>query len=195
MSWNDLAARGLTVRPFASPLPPAGNEYSRFSASFGDTLELLSREMAQLQAAHIVIELDVEERDIRLDGYPRANARIGNPAVAVSFDSRFGPLRYATCEFTAWQDNLRAIALSMQALRAVDRYGVSKRGEQYQGWKAIPMSTDPADAIQTREQAEDYLGERWSGDIRRALFETHPDRGGDTDEFRKVQRARELIGA
>lgn len=193
MSWNDLAARGLTVRPFASVVPIAGNEYSRFRAPLRDTLELLSREMGQLQAAHIVIELDIEDRDIRLDGYPRANARIGNPAVAVSFESRYGPLRYATCEFTEWRDNLRAIALSMQALRSVDRYGVSRRGEQYQGWKALPVSTDPADAIQTRAQAEDYLDERWDGDVRRALFETHPDRGGDTDEFRKVQRARELI--
>lgn len=83
----------------------------------------------------------------------------------------------------------------MQALRAVDRYGVSKRGEQYTGWKAIPMSTDPADSIQTKAQAVEYLDERYGGDLKRALFETHPDHGGDADEFRKVIRAKELIGA
>lgn len=195
MNWTDLAARGLTVKPFASVQPEPGGQWSRFRSPLRDTLELLSREMGQLQAANIVIELDVEERDIRLDGYPRANARIGNPAVAVSFDSRHGPLRYATCEFTDWQDNLRAIALSMQALRAVDRYGVSKRGEQYRGWKQLMPSSDPADAIQTEQAARRYLDDRWGGDVRRALFETHPDRGGDPDEFRKVQRSRELLGA
>jgi hypothetical protein len=193
VSWNDLAYMGLTVKPFGGTKPPPGHRFSQFSAGLTATLGLLSREMSSLSAARIVVELDVQDSDIRLDGYPRANARIGNPAVAVSFESRYGPLRYATCEFTDWRDNLRAIALSMEALRKVDRYGVSKRGEQYQGWKAIPMSTDPADAIQTEAQARAYLDEKWGGDVRQALFETHPDRGGDEDEFRKVIRAKELI--
>ncbi len=47
----------------------------------------------------------------------------------------------------------------------------------------------------TPAQARAYLADRFDGDVRRALFETHPDRGGDPDEFRKVQRARELIGS
>jgi transcriptional regulator with XRE-family HTH domain len=32
------------------------------------------------------------------------------------------------------------------------------------------------------------------GDFTRALMDTHPDRGGDPNEVRKVLRARELIG-
>ena len=32
--------------------------------------------------------------------------------------------------------NLRSIALGLKALRAVDRYGVSRRGEQYAGFRA-----------------------------------------------------------
>jgi hypothetical protein len=54
-----------------------------------------------------------------------------------------------------WQANVRAIALALEALRAVDRYGVTKRGEQYQGWTALPAAraqssrwfTDEADAL------------------------------------------------
>lgn len=194
MSWNALAARGLIVKPFASPKPPDGGRYSPFRATLGKTLTRLSLEMEALHATMIVIELDVDDRDIRLDGYPRANALVHSAAVAVSFESRFGPLRYATNEFQRWEDNLRAVALAMQALRAVDRYGVSKRGEQYQGWKALPMSTDPADAIQTEAQARALLVDNYGGSIRRALIETHPDRGGDADEFRKVIRAKEILG-
>jgi hypothetical protein len=70
----------------------------------------------------------------------------------------------------------------------------SKRGEQYRGWKALPASTDPADSLTTKEQAEEYL-KRWDGDLRRALKETHPDAGGDEAEFRTVVRARDLINA
>ncbi len=45
-------------------------------------------------------------------------------------------LVYATdaCEF--WQHNVRSIALGLEALRAVDRYGISRRGEQYAGFRA-----------------------------------------------------------
>lgn len=193
MSWSDLSRMGLTVRPFAGSKPPAGNRYSQFSASFAKTMKLLTRELEMLDASNIIVELDVEERHIRMDGYPRADARIGHPAVAVTFESVHGPLRYATCEFTSWTDNLRAIALSMEALRGVDRYGVSKRGEQYQGYKAIPVSTDPADAIQTKEQAAEFLSQ-WGGDVRAAVRATHPDHGGNETEFRKVIRSRDILG-
>lgn len=192
MSWEDLSRRGLTVRPWDGPLPKPGNRYSPFRASFSKTVTLLARELEHLNAKQIVVMLDVQERDLRLDGAPRANARPGHPAAAVSFESKHGPLRYATCEFTAWQDNLRAIALGLHALRAVDRYGVSSSGEQYRGWRAIPMSTDPAESVQTREQAREVL-DGYGGDTRRALFETHPDQGGNVDEFRKVIKARELL--
>lgn len=36
-----------------------------------------------------------------------------------------------------WQINLRAIALGLEALRKLDRYGITSRGEQYTGWRAI----------------------------------------------------------
>jgi hypothetical protein len=196
VSWSDLSWLGLQVRPLTDLRPECSWERSRFQAPLSKTVRQLATELRALNAKHIVLELDLRERDIRLDGFPRADAHTGSPAVVLSFESKYGPLRYATGEYDDWRDNLRAITLSMEALRAVDRYGVSKRGEQYRGWKALPpAATDPADAIQSVTQARAYLDERWGGDVRRALMETHPDRGGDGDEFRKVQRARELIGA
>lgn len=189
--WSELAALGVTVRPIIIQ-PGRGYVRSQFSAPFRTTIQQLARELRQLDATNIVLELDITERNIRADGLPRADARLGNPSVVLAFDSRHGPLRYATGEYDDWQDNLRAIALSMEALRAVDRYGVSKRGEQYAGWKALPASTDRADSIHTREQAERFL-EQWGGDWKRAVRETHPDVGGDPAQFRQVMRAKELV--
>src|SRR5947208_1880483 len=79
----------------------------------------------------------VTESDIRLDGRPRARAVASHPGVVLAFDSRHGPLKYAVDTFDRWQDNLRAIALGLEHLRAVDRYGVTRRGEQYTGWRQI----------------------------------------------------------
>jgi hypothetical protein len=197
--WSEIAALGATVRPLSLPKPPEEDRRPAFSASFTSTVELLWTELRALDARNVVVELDVRERDIRLDGLPRADARPAHDGVALSFESKFGPLRYATAEYGSnyqmpgWQANLRAIALSMQALRAVDRHGVSRRGEQYTGWRQLPKSTDAADLILTRAQAQEYLASEYGGDLRRALFETHPDQGGDPDEFRKVIRCKELL--
>jgi hypothetical protein len=200
VSWEDLVYHGLIVRPWDGSKPRCSYRRSQFSASLSKTLRLLSRELGNLNATKLVVLLDVSERDIRLDGAPRANARIGEPCVAVSFESKHGPVRMVTGEYSTWQDNLRAVALSLEALRSVDRYGVSKSGEQYRGWRAIPASTDGADLIATEELALEYISQ-WmvpfeddlDSALRKALFDTHPHHGGDPEEFRKVVRARDLL--
>lgn len=201
--YTDLLDLGVRFVPPDSPLPPPVGRSPQFSAPWGATVELLARELRELDAKGISVELDMEARMFRQDGLPRSNARSLSDGVRLSFTSRFGPLRYETNEFgqgaywrsslDGWQHNVRAIALSLEALRKVDRYGVSKRGEQYRGWKALPTGTDPADAIATPEQARAFLAQ-WDGDWKAAVKATHPDAGGDPTEFRKVTRARELLG-
>ncbi len=170
--------------PWTGPAtPPAARKDSVFRATYPATLELLWRETEMLGAQDLVLQVDIAERDIRTDGLPRANARYGtNPGVIISFQSTHGPLRYATDAYTEWQANLRAIALSLEALRAVDRYGVSRRGEQYRGWQQIeaggPSSSRGAVLVE------------WHGDIREALFATHPDHGGTAQDFADVQAFR-----
>lgn len=196
MSYYELSRLGVTFRPIEGwPVDfTRHRRRSSFSASLTRTVELLARELRYLAARQIVLQLAVSEGALRVDGLPRASAQPEHPGVVLAFESKWGPLKYATDEFSTWQDNLRAIALSMEALRKVDRYGVSKRGEQYTGWKALPASTDPAAAIQTKEQAREVLA-RYNGDVRAAIRATHPDTGGDPDEFRRVVKARDLLNA
>lgn len=152
--------------------------YCRFKATYSRTLELLRREVEALQADRwsdpiITLGVGLDPRDIRQDGQPRANARaMSHPGVELSFDSRHGRLTYATDEFDEWQDNLRAIALSLEALRAIDRYGVSKRGQQYTGYALLVAGDDPV--TRGRKLVERY------GSVKEALRHTHPDTG-DTD--------------
>ena len=154
----------------------------QFSAGWLDTLDLLQRELGKLDAANVVIELALDESEIRLDGWPRANARPTHPGVIVSFDSRHGPLRYGTDAFPRWQSNVRAIALGLEALRKVDRYGIGRRGEQYVGWKALGTGGGQV------ERGRQLIGEH--GGVTAALKATHPDHGGDREDFEAVQAAR-----
>lgn len=159
---------------------------SQFRAHWSDTLDLLAGETEKLGAKLVVIQLNVVAGEIRRDGMLRANTRVDFPGVRIAFDSRYGPLTYSTDRYTTWQDNVRAIALSLQALRSVDRYGVNKRGEQYTGWLQLEASPG-ADVAEAQSLLDSYGGEA------AALKATHPDRGGSVEAFRLVQRARETL--
>lgn len=218
----------MTVRPIgewpgercrsrrAAPFRQAGPGGSR-KMPVGETLNLLRRELGELRCRTAVIEASFREDDLRLDGWPKSTARTpGDPGVILRvLDSKVGPLTYPCDTFTSWEDNLRAIALALEALRKVDRYGVTKRGEQYTGWKQLPangtatmtslaaisilVARDPrsahldsriavsmsTEALKDRAKARDlYIA---------AARATHPDNGGDTQQFQQVQSARDVL--
>lgn len=165
----------------------AAPQPNRFDTEWTVTRGVLERELEHLGATEVVIELAVTESDLRIDGWPYAGARPSHPGVAISFDSKHGPLRYGTDAFPNWQANARAIALGLESLRRVERYGIGKRGEQYVGWRALGSG----DEMGTQEAHE--LLNRYGG-VKAALRATHPDHGGDGEEFRRVQRARQVLG-
>jgi hypothetical protein len=185
--------------PFTADRTPA----RRFSAAWQSTLDLLGRETELLGATLVVVQVDVAEADLRRDGMLRANARPKHPGVKISFESRFGPLTYATDNYDHWQANVRAIALGLEALRAVDRYGITKTGEQYRGFRAIEgapsetMTADEAVRFLAAQSGVTVLGPGDTSAItlayRRAVQQHHPDRGGDASVFRRLTTARDLL--
>jgi hypothetical protein len=183
-----------TVRPIDSwPGPQSsGRRNSPFRAPWSQTAELLDRELRMLGASRTVLMIAVDEQDIRLDGLLRANARPTHPGVIIAFESRYGALKYASDVFTDWRDNVRAIALGLEALRKVDRYGITKRGEQYTGWRALPPA---GDGVMTHDDAVRVIDRHGGGSIPRALRATHPDTGGNASDFAEVQAARKIIEA
>jgi hypothetical protein len=192
------------VWPTGQRTPPEQRQHSRFKAPYSRTLEQLQYELRMLDAVEpVVLEAGYQPHEIRMDGLPRKGARPSDPAVIVSFDSRVGPLRYGCDTFWADEDNLRAIALALEALRAVDRYGVTKRGEQYQGWSALPPTAEPG---MSREEAEVFIrhaaatgnsvGPQFTlrEAYRRAARRLHPDVGGDPEQWARLDRARQAAG-
>lgn len=182
-----------TVRPIDSdwpdPQPPTEwtTRYSPFKANWTSTMHDFQRELRMLDARNVVLQLALKESQIRVDGQPYANAKVAHAGVILSFESRVGPLRYVCGEFKTWEANLRAIALGLEALRKVDRYGITRRNEQYTGWKALPEKTGPSD----EEVGRGDLLIASHGSVRAALIATHPDHGGDPDDFKAVVAARD----
>ena len=185
----------------------------RGQSMWRQTIETLERELAQLRARDVILELDVEERHIRQDGWIRASAAPKYSGVILSFYSNKlkGPLRYPCDAFRKWEDNVRAIALALEALRKVDRYGVTTHNEQYAGWKALPatttttMTTEAAAKIISENSRDGDWTVGWANlleggrpcreAVRRAQFATHPDHGGTLEAFDDVQQAKQTLVA
>jgi hypothetical protein len=204
----------LTIRPLPVwdlPSTPERLRRSRntFKADWQQTVDLLGRELALLDAKNGVICADFREQDLRRDGLPRAGAPApAHPGIKVMFESKYGALSYATDSCRFWQHNVRSIALGLEALRAVDRYGVTRRGEQYTGWLAIesgatkmtadvaiqvlweiagcPSQVSPLEASARRESLT------WL--VRRAKIKAHPDVAGDRDQWDRMEQAARVLG-
>lgn len=201
---------------------------SMFTASWEDTQSLLKREVVHLvgdEDATAVLQLAVRDRDLRQDGDDfKAGARgPDHPGVVLNVDTHRGPLRFSTDMHTdrgyrgylpGWQSNVRAIALGLEALRKVDRYGLGAGGEQYVGWTAIGSGI-PLGAVteMTRDEAARILldaahfpitertlmavmsdpDERASA-YRVAAKQMHPDKpGGSEDAMKLVTQARRIL--
>lgn len=201
----------IRCRPLSTHVAAGGRRRtSPFDATWPATLRLLSTEARRLEADEVVIELDVPESGIRLDGWPYANARASSPDVTVwLIGTVHGDLCYATGSFDSWQANVRAVALGLEALRKVTRYGISSSGQQYVGWKAIgpgyDASTveDAALLLARWSGAKECVVPRWWKDegaravvFRRAKARAHPDApDGSHDAFLEVERGCKVLEA
>jgi hypothetical protein len=192
-----------TIDTWPWPLTPARQrQRSRFDSPYSATTDLLERELRHLGARQAYICMAVPEGMIRRDRTgPLASARPDHPGVMVVTDSKHGDLRYATDVFTDWRDNLRAIALGLEALRKVDRYGITRGGEQYRGFASLPAPTSSIEATHMtrskalavlyraagRNEAELDVGPRL---FKLARAKAHPDRhDGDTALWDQVEAA------
>jgi hypothetical protein len=182
---------------------------ARFRAGYVDTLRKLEYELDKLKASEIIIRAFFRESQIRNDGWPMGRAEPSESGVILAFKTPAGPLSFPCDRYATFDDNLRAIALSLEALRAVDRYGVTKRAEQYAGWKRI--EAPPAAGFNSKEDAARFIytqdplsihPERIINDAglrteayRRAARRLHPDntQSGNHELFLKLGQALTLL--
>lgn len=199
----------LTIWPSART---KGRKNGTFRVDYNTLLCQLQDELDCIGTTQAIISLALTSADIRVrDNMPRASARPTDPGVVLNIKCRQGDLQFACDTYTDWQDNLRAISLTMNALRAVDRYGCAKQAQQYTGWKALPPGPQEiAVSAHNDEMAARVLSAtsgyatadilrdsmRCKDAYRKAAKATHPDvTGGNGSKFRQVQEAYEQLKA
>lgn len=179
-----------TYRPLPVwPYPERPHRHATYRSTHGRTLDQLENEVKAVGGSEVIIGLVITEADVRMDGMLRSGAQPTHPGVEVSFEMPDGRRRVFYTDThrgyaKSWQDNLRAIVLGLEALRAVNRYGMTAGHEQYAGF--LQLESGPVD--RGRRLVEE------AGSIEAALKQHHPDRGGDARAFRDVIAYRGSVG-
>lgn len=196
---------------------------SLFRARYSNTKTILEYELWQLKAIESTQEIlmFIRPDDLRLDGELRANAKPFKPGVILQFSRYTGrtlrnrttgetrretqTLSYPCDRFDDWQDNLRAIALSLEALRRVARYGVFSYADMVERL-ALPSAegkvSDRQSAAEFMASYSDLLAADISINLeyakkayRQAAARLHPDKhNGHNELFLQLQKAKQILG-
>ena len=171
---------------------PHWREHARFDTSMARARDAVVREIELLTGtrrygdAQIVISTNIA---LRQDGLPYANRRAPeDPGVAVYFTHRRRQLCFACDRWIRIEDNMQAIAKTIEALRGIERWGTGDMLEAaFTGFVALPSP----DAIR---HWRDVLGpcttlEEARAAYRRAAAVAHPDRGGSDVQMAEINRA------
>lgn len=213
----EIKIKPLTVWNGAETKKP---KRSAFRQTYLNTKELLQKELSYLDVydGSVEIEMFLHPNQIRQNGNLRQDARPYKEGVKLNFllimsrfvDKNTGKnmcrtkmLTYPCDRFDSWQDNLRAIALSLEALRRVERYGVFK----FQDVVARLALSSASGKLSDRDTALHFISEHSGitlqqlGDdsvLKAAYFaaakKLHPDAGGDGEDFHKLQDAKRILG-
>lgn len=126
----------------------------------------------------------------RLDGIPRSDKSHGtDPGVAVYWRKAKKTQCIAVDRYTKPEDNLAAVAATLEAMRAIERHG---------GSEILDRAFTGFVALAAPEQWFEVLGVSAGcsvgqiQDAYRALaMKHHPDKGGDTNEMARINAARD----
>lgn len=165
---------------------------SRFSVGMSQSLDSLYDALERIGAVNVVLTSDLPRR---ANGRPYGSAV--DPGIAVWF-VHDGNERVFACD--KWHDasaNIRAIALTIEAIRGMERWGAAEViTRAFSGFTALPA---PA---QESWSWRDVLGISSTGDpsaqlsaaresYRQLMKAAHPDIGGSNDRAIDLNRAME----
>jgi len=174
---------------------------------YNRTLDLLEYELRQLKARDVRIEAGYNLASLRNDGWPRGGTRPSHPGVVLYFTGVDGDMCFPAGAYSRMEDNLHGIALTLECLRAVDRYGVTMAHEQYRGFLALPPARSASEAwtidsavawlaLRTGRTESSLLENRatYREAYRAAAARMHPDNpAGSVDQFAVLQAVSGLL--
>lgn len=193
-----------------SGLPRSTPAKARFKTSFSQARRSLYSELDRLGAEHIVLSMNVEYYERGGVQMPYADRRQPDDAgVAVYFLLEGERMCFASDAWDRVEHNMRAIALTIEAMRGIERWGVNEaKRRAFSGFKALPpaeaalepshaATPEPVDWRKILGVPEEFAylitWDQVESLYRQRVRTSHPDRKGaaGNDETALLNAARE----
>ncbi len=146
----------------------------------------IAAEVRRMGAAHLVISTNLR---LRLDGLPYSGqTEPADVGVAVYFQYQGRPTCLACDKWDSLRDNLRAIVLTLEAMRGLDRWGAADLEATFTGYVAIapPAGSMWFEVLGVVPGSSDETVRKAYYDKMRAA---HPDAGGSHEESINIRAA------
>lgn len=163
-------------------------KWSQFKVTPDQALRELGWEVERLGGRYMVISSNAA---VRRDGLPYAgqiSKSLPDPGVAVYFERDGKQMCFACDTYALPWENIRAISKTIEAIRAIERYGATDMMERsLSAFEALPPPGDWRSELGINDASPSLEAVRSQY---RSLVKTHhPDRGGDAEQFHRINAA------
>lgn len=181
--------------PMGYPRTQFPDVNGRFEGSFAASRDEILHQLKKMGATDVIISSNVP---LKKDGYPYASFGVkdfNDNGIAVYFKLDGNPSVLCCDKWQRIEWNMRAIAKTIDAMRGLDRWGVSDILKRvFTGFNALPSS------VPLKKDWWEILGVDQNADkniiaasYRLGAKFTHPDMpGGSEEKFRELQDAYEV---
>jgi hypothetical protein len=168
---------------------PTYSWHRRSLTVFNATQHVL-REIDRLGAKRVIVSSNLR---LNRDGTPASKQRPPeDPGVAVYFDLDGEPRVLACDRFDEASHNLHAIALHIEAMRGMERWGVGTVAQAFAGFVALPERAGAsAPHVELGLEEPATSAEQVERAFRVMARLRHPDQGGTHEAFIRLQAARD----
>lgn len=173
---------------------PGGFEVSRTKA-FDSILE----EISKIDGAMNVRVETAAPHTSKHPHRPYADREPDDPGVVAYYDRQGQGYAVACDRWNNLRDNARAVALYVDAKRAIERYGVATVGSEFDT-QALPSGDGDENVVEAAPPPHEVLGVDpdapdavVKGAARSLKGEHHPDSGGDRETFQRIVEAEEAM--
>ena len=170
--------------------PTSAGDRFGYNLTIAKARDGLYLELARMGAKDIRLSSDLA---LRLDGYPRSSQRGYSDAGVAVYFTRNGEKLVLACDlYTHVEDNMRALALVIESMRRVERYGGDKMMSRvFTGFTALPPPRGHRarfwwHVLGVRQNA---TWKEISASYKDLAKRAHPDVGGDPEEMTEINRA------
>ena len=193
---NDKTAFPLTWPDRWPRTPKNRQQDSRFKRptrsparnhSMDEVRRELANEIDRLGARKAILSTNVR---LRLDGLPYSNqSQPDDRGAAVYFELKGKPVSLACDKWNRVEDNIWAIVKHIESLHGQDRWGVGNIEQAFRGYMALPERASGGDWWEVLGVAINASEDQVKEAYRILVKKHHPDAGGDSEFFLRVQEA------